>query len=182
MKCFSLSVILNKEILYEVNKMIVQLTGNVDYSITLDPSVWIFDDRKVLFEEAFRKSNNIVKEEDQSAKAASRWNKEVLEQKINPPVNKSITRFESEKILKNSYVMPIKHFLAHAEVRRAAQTVQLNTTNGEVEISLQKFKDSYLLFSIKGKPVQDKGPIHLYFKDGSNKDKPIKGIKEIIIN
>lgn len=33
--------------------MIVQLKGNVQFPITLDPTVWIFDDRKIKLEEAF---------------------------------------------------------------------------------------------------------------------------------
>ena len=31
--------------------MIIQLTGNVRYQITLDPSTWIFDDRKIVLED-----------------------------------------------------------------------------------------------------------------------------------
>ncbi len=34
--------------------MIIQIKGNVKYPITLDPSVWIFDDRKILLEDAFK--------------------------------------------------------------------------------------------------------------------------------
>lgn len=181
MKSLARSGILNKEIFYEVNEMIVQLAGNVSYSITLDPSVWIFDDRKILFEEAFVKPEKEEKEIDPLEKAAKRWKEEVLDQKINPPVNKSITRFEKEKILKNTYVMPLNIFLAHAEVKNGAEKVSLKTSTYPVEISLDELYDSYALFAVKGKPLQEDGPIHLYFKDGSNKDNPIKDIKKITI-
>lgn len=37
-----------------VINLIIQIKGNVKYPITLDPSVWIFDDRKILLEDAFK--------------------------------------------------------------------------------------------------------------------------------
>lgn len=161
--------------------MIIQIMGNVNYSITLDPTVWIFDDRKILLDEAFSNRKNDDEKSEQD-KVADRWSQEVYQQKIRPPVNKSINRFEREKILKNTYVMPIGEFLAHAEVNPHATDVTLETTQGQVEISLTDLQESYLLFAIKGKPIKDNGPIHIYFKDGSNKDDPIKGVQNIVIH
>lgn len=162
--------------------MIIQITGNVKFPITLDPSVWIFDDRKILFEEALSTANKATfKQNDEVEKAAARWDQNLYPQKVKPPVNKSIRRFDREKILKHSYVMPIREFLAHAEVNEDAKEVQLETTNGEVIIPLTVFQDCYLLFAVKGKPIQDQGPVHIYFRDGSNKDNPIKGVQKINI-
>ncbi|MFC4556978.1 hypothetical protein ACFO3D_01990 [Virgibacillus kekensis] len=162
--------------------MIVPITGNVTYSITLDPTVWIFDDRKVLLEEAFSDQLNNQEEGDELEKASQRWSREVYQQKINPPVNKSISRFERDKILENSYVMPINEFVDHAEIKDDAKDVTLLSGSGETTISLENLKNSYLLFAIDGKPLQEEGPVHLYFQDGSNKDNPIKGIEKIIVN
>lgn len=162
--------------------MIVQLKGNVNYPITLDPTVWIFDDRKVVLEEAFLVKNNSQLEVDHVELSADRWGAEVYEQRARPPVNKSITKFEREKILSHSFLMPIEEFIGHAEVKQDAKNVTLVTSNGEITISLSQLKDSYLLFAIKGKPVIENGPVHLYFKDGSNKENPIEGVKNIIIN
>lgn len=159
----------------------MQITGNVNYSITLDPTVWIFDDRKILFEDAFSTQPKKKRENDLT-KVADRWNQDVYQQKIKPPVNKSINRFEKEKILKNSYVMPINDFLAHAELQSKAKDVTLKTTKGDVTIPLSDFQDCYLLFAVKGKPIQEDGPVHIYFKDGSNKNNPIKGVQKVIIN
>lgn len=162
--------------------MIVQLTGNVNYSITLDPTVWIFDDRKVLLEEAFLdKQLDSNTEVDELELAANRWSQEVYQQRVRPPVNKSITKFEREKILKNSYVMPIYEFLSHAEVKPNAAGVRLVTVHGDINITLSELQDCYLLFAVEGKPVKNDGPVHLYFKDGSNQDQPITGIQKIII-
>ena len=163
--------------------MIVQLTGKVNYSITLDPTVWIFDDRKVLLDEAFIVNKNDNNEEvDPLERAADRWSQEVFQQRVRPPVNKSITRFERDKILINSYVMPISEFIGHAEIKPGAHDVTLVTANGPVNISLAEFQDCYLLFALKGKPLKDDGPVHLYFKDGSNKESPIRGVQKIIVN
>lgn len=80
--------------------MIVQLKGNVQFPITLDPTVWIFDDRKIKLEEAFLPD----KEENHPEKDVE------PQQRIRPPVKRSVSRFEGKKVLENSYVMPIKPF------------------------------------------------------------------------
>lgn len=163
--------------------MIVQLTGHVNYNITLDPTVWIFDDRKVLLEDAFIERVEVPHEGiDALENAADRFNREIYRASVKPPVNKSINRFEREKILKNSYVMPLRDFLQHAEVKTGSRDVTLTTVNGLINISLHDLQECYLLFAVKGKPVKEEGPVHLYLKDGSNKDNPITGIQKITIN
>ncbi|HLS61294.1 MAG TPA: hypothetical protein VK044_09205 [Virgibacillus sp.] len=167
-----------------MNILIVQLAGKVGYPITLDPTVWIFDDRKILFEEAFIKKDESAStyEVNELDEAAERWNRAIHLNEARPPVNKSITRFEREKILKNSYVMPIHEFLAHAEIADDAKDVILITADGDVRISLEQLLDCYLLFSIKGKPLKENGPVHLYFRDGSNHKTPITSVNKIVIN
>lgn len=162
--------------------MIVQLIGKVTYPITLDPTVWIFDDRKILFGDAFLTKERSTNSESNELKEASlRWDREVSQQRIKPPVNKSISRFEQKKILEGTYVMPIKYFLEHAEILSDAKGVRLETDTGSVEINLEQLSNCYLLFAQEGTIVKDRGPVHLYFHDGSNYDAPIKGIKKIVI-
>ncbi|MFD2760578.1 hypothetical protein [Lentibacillus juripiscarius] len=163
--------------------MIVPITGNVTYTITLDPTVWIFDDRKILLDEAFsdKKEDNI--QEDELEKASRRFNQEVYQQKINPPVNKSISRLEGQKFLENSYVMPILEFLNHAEINENATSATLVTANGaEQQVPLQALKECFLLFAVDGKPLKDDGPVHFLYRDGSNRENPIKGVEKIIID
>lgn len=164
--------------------MIVPILGNVNYPITLDPTVWIFDDRKVLLEEAFnaKEEEEIINNDEALRKTAENFDRELDQDFIRPPVNKSINRFEREKILVNSYVMPIKEFLSHAEVKKTAIDVTLVTDHKEIKISLGNLENSLLLFSIKGQPLLEDGPVHLYYQDGSNKENPIKNVKKIIIN
>lgn len=162
--------------------MIVPITGKVNYSITLDPTVWIFDDRKILLDEAFIEKTDLLEEEDELEKASQRFDRAIYQQQIKPPVNKSISRMEGEKILKNSYVMPLFEFLENAEVKSDAKDATLVTKEGDKKISLSELKDCYLLFARDGKPLKEDGPVHLFYKDGSNKDAPIKNINKIILN
>lgn len=163
--------------------MIVPIIGNVTYSITLDPTVWIFDDRKVEFEKAFENISEKANEEDELEEAASRWNRAVYEPNSKPPVNRSISKLEGEKILKGTYVMPIKEFVEHAEANNEAKTATLIVGNdADVTITLEELKNSYLLFALNGKTIKGDGPVHFFFKDGSNKDNPIKSVQKIVIN
>lgn len=170
-----------KRMIWEGDKMIVPITGNVKFSITMDPTVWIFDDRKIILEEAFTLQEQSV-EEDEITKAAKRWDRELYHQKVKPPVNKTLTKFEREKVLDHSYVMPLADFLGHAEIKSNAKSATLVTAKKEIEISLQQLQECYLLFAKNGKPLIADGPVHILFKDGSNKDNPIKNVQKISIN
>jgi len=162
--------------------MIIQLTGNVQHPITLDPTVWIFDDRKVSFEEAFTSaSEQENNEEDDIRKASQIWDREVYQQKLNPPINKSISTFEKKQILDGTFVMPIHHFLGNAQLHDNASGVTLETINGNHSISVNQLQNAQLLFAVDGKPIQEEGPVHIYFGDGSNQEEPIKGIKKIVV-
>jgi len=163
--------------------MIIQLTGQIQYPITLDASVWIFDDRKILLEDflAFEKRDN-EQSKDEFLKEASKrlsdaYTKDPRTKQVNPNMNKK----DRNEALTNSYVMAIEPFIAHAEPKDTAHTARLITKDNVIEISLEQLKKSVLHFSNKGKPLTDNGPVHLYFSDGSNKDQPIKGITKIII-
>jgi len=162
--------------------MIIQLTGNVQHPITLDPTVWIFDDRKVSFEEAFTSTSEKENtDEDDIRKASQIWDREVYQQKLNPPINKSISTFEKKQILDGTFVMPIHHFLGNAQLNDNASGVTLETINGTHSITVDQLQNAQLLFAVDGKPIQEEGPVHFYFGDGSNQEEPIKGIKKIVV-
>lgn len=163
--------------------MIVPIIGNVTYSITLDPTVWIFDDRKIEFDKAFETIPDERIEEDELEKAANRWNRAVYEPHSKPPVNRSISKLEGEKILKGTFVMPIEDFITHCEIKSDATAASLIIADGEeVKISLEELKNSYLLFAVDGKPLLEDGPVHFYHKDGSNRDNPIKFVQKIKVD
>lgn len=162
--------------------MIIQLKGKVKFPITLDSSVWIFDDRKITFDDAFSSNKEQVgqeKEEEKEEQLREMYSLQQYQQKIKPPVNKSLTRDEREKIFKNTYVMPLKPFVENAEIDPSATVAILHTDEEDVIVPLETFKSSYLLFAINGKPLKEGGPVHLYFEDGSNKEDPIKGFNKI---
>lgn len=165
--------------------MIVQIKGNVKFPITLDPTVWIFDDRKKTFSEVFEGEKIDIEskhsEEDELKRQSTRFDREVYQQKINPPVNKSINRYEKQRILKGTFLMPLKPFLHTSEPLPDVQKAALVTDEGEEIIDADVLAESLLLFSEDGKPLHDQGPVHLYFKDGSNRSTPIKGIKKIVL-
>ncbi|HLS66988.1 MAG TPA: hypothetical protein VK029_08355 [Pseudogracilibacillus sp.] len=161
--------------------MIIQVKGKVKFPITIDPSVWIFDDRKIKFLDAFSEMKR-EEEEDHAKKTAEMFDLEVYAQKkIKPPVNKSVRRYDREALLSESYVMPLKPFIEHTEVAPDANEALLHTKDEQVVLSLHLLNNSYLLFAKDGKPLKEDGPVHLYFADGSNKDEPIKGIQTIEI-
>lgn len=158
--------------------LIIQLTGNVAYPITLDPTVWIFDDRKILFDKAFSADKQDEQEVDEIKKVSERFEREYF---IKPPVNQTITRFEGKKVLENTYVMPIRDFIQNSEIKPEAKQVRIETDNEPVYISVDQLNSCLLLFAKDGKPLTEDGPAHLYFEDGSNKDNPITNVKKIIV-
>lgn len=163
--------------------MIIRLIGNVKYPLTLDPTVWIFDDRKISFEEAFNPKKENSSKEEEWKKTSQAWDRETSQQKIKPPVNKSISRMEGKKILEGTFVMPIKDFLSTSEPEQDAENAFLIREDGStVSISLTNLENSLLLFAKDGKPIRKNGPVHLYLQDGSNKDQPIEGIVKIEIH
>ncbi|UOQ43171.1 hypothetical protein MUN89_14665 [Halobacillus salinarum] len=162
--------------------MIVQIKGNVKYPITLDPTIWIFDDRKRTYDEVFNKAEaqKQAEEENELKRKSLRFDREVYQQKLNPPVNKSINRYEKERILKDTFLMPLKPFIHTSEPDSKVEKVYLETDEGQLELQTDDLAQALLLFSREGKPIKERGPVHLYFEDGSNKHDPIKGITKII--
>ncbi len=150
--------------------MIVQVRGNVKFPITLDPTVWIFDDRKILLEDFLKKGVNAAEDEALN-------DDQDLQQKTKPPVNRSLTKYEREKVLENSYIMPIKEFLYNSEPEENVVSAILHTDHSDVEISFSELEDSALLFAYNGKPLTD-GPVHVYVHNKSN---PIKGVHTITL-
>lgn len=161
--------------------MIVQIKGKVKFPITLDPSVWIFDDRKILLDELF-KEREIEAGKDDAQKTAEMFDRELyFNTKIKPPVNQSIQRFDREKILSDSFVMPLESFITNVEPNEDATSARLITEGDDIVISLEQLTNAYARFSNEGKQLSEDGPIHLYFGDGSNAEKPFKQVKQIII-
>lgn len=162
--------------------MIVQLKGNVQFPLTLDPTVWIFDDRKVIFEEAFIDTKEVENDADFLRKQAEIFEEVYLSKNNKPPVQKTVAKYRKEDVLKHSYVIPLKDFILNAEAHENAERAILHRKNDQVIIAYDQLLNAYALFAIEGKPLFDDGPIHIIFGDGSNKAEPIKNVQSIEIS
>jgi hypothetical protein len=161
---------------------IIVLSGKVRYSITLDPTVWIFDDRKVDLTTYFSTSSDHTNELEEYTKSVSKhWDREIMEGAVYPPTLKTEKKYEKEKVLTGSFGIPILPFLKNAELDEDAVALTIKTTASEHEISLDKAKNLLLGFSDMGKPLSEDGPVHVYFGDGSNLLHPIKNVREFTI-
>jgi hypothetical protein len=160
---------------------IILITGQVKFPITLDPGVWIFDDRKLDLTTHFSTPQEEIDDLLEYTKSVSKhWDREIMEGAIYPPTLKTEKKFIKEKVLSGTFAIPFKPFLENAEPIKGATKVVVKCLKEEVEITLDTAKDLILGFSSNGKPVED-GPIHVYFGDGSNQNNPILDVKEFII-
>ncbi|WP_369902899.1 peptidyl-prolyl cis-trans isomerase [Bacillus manliponensis] len=161
---------------------ILFIDGKVRFPITIDPSVWIFDDRKVDLTTYFTKPKETASELEVYTKEASRhWDREIREGALFPPINKSVTRFEKEKIIKGTFGIPLQPFLQNADMNEEARQIEVHTESNIILLSLEKASEAILGFSKDGKPLKENGPVHLYFGDGSNMNEPIHSIRKFTV-
>lgn len=161
---------------------IIMISGKVRFSITLDPSTWIFDDRKLDLTTYFIKE----KEEDNSleeyTKAVSQhWDREIMEGAIFPPTLKTEKKFLKEKVLTGTFGMLFKPFLKNAEPEEDASILVIQTKDGETELPIKEANELVLKFSDNGKPLISDGPVHVILGDGSNQQNPIKNVQRFIV-
>ncbi|MBA2874129.1 peptidyl-prolyl cis-trans isomerase [Thermaerobacillus caldiproteolyticus] len=161
---------------------IIPITGKVKFSITLDPGVWIFDDRKVDLLTYFSgQSEEEPQEEDEIKKISAYWDREIQEGAVSPPTLKTEKRFAKEKIITGTFAMPLVPFLRNAEPLPEATTLTIVTEHEEITIPLEQAYEAILGFSKDGKPLKEDGPVHFYFGDGSNREKPITHVRQFIV-
>lgn len=161
---------------------IVPLTGKVKFQITLDPGVWIFDDRKVDLNTYFQDEEKAKNELDEYTKNMSKnWTREIQEGATSPPTLKTEKKYEKEKIMTGTFGIPLDPFLKNAEPDEDADTLIILTEDPGNEVSLPLAKSSEIIFGFSkdGQPLKDDGPVHVFFKDGSNLDNPIKNVRGI---
>ena len=156
---------------------IVEIKGNVTFKITLDPGVWIFDDRKEELHTFFQQENEEETDLDTYTKLVSKhWDREIIEGARTPQPVKTEKKFMKEILLTGTFGILFEPFLLHAEPKETAKTIVIETVENEYSIPINQVNNIVLCFSNNGKPLTEDGPIHAYFKDGSNKDNPIKNI------
>jgi hypothetical protein len=160
---------------------IIPIKGAVKYNITLDPTVWIFDDRRLDLKTHFLEGTEV---EDEDLKyllnTGKHWSREIMEGATFPPTLKTERKFDRQGMKTGTFGMEINHFLKHAQIEENADKVVFELKDGqEHAFTIAEAKTLIFKYSQDGKPVTDGGPVHLLFGDGSIVDNPIKNIAAI---
>jgi len=161
---------------------IIPITGKINYQITLDPGVWIFDDRKVDLDTYFQETKATENELEKYTKSVSKhWDREIMEGAVFPPTLKTERKFEKQKLMEGNFGIVFEPFIKNAEPQDEATSLVIKHKDGELELSLEEAAKLILGFSKNGKPLTEDGPVYIYYGDGSNQQDPIKGVKEFHI-
>lgn len=164
-------------------ELIIPIKGNVKHAITLDPTVWIFDDRRIDLDEFF--AEDFVEKdemEEYKEKMGKHWSREIMEGATYPPTLKSEKRYEKDKMLTSSFGIVLKPFIHNAVPSADATTFTLITNDENYTYPLAEAENILFKFSHEGKPLREDGPVHVLFKDGSNKDTPIRHVQAIQVD
>lgn len=159
---------------------IITLSGAVKFTLTLDPTVWIFDDRKLDLKTYFEKEKVVEDDEKYLREVGAHWSREIMEGAVFPPTLKTERKFDRKGMMTGTFGIEIKPFLENAEISKEATAVVFDTTNGASHtFPIEQAKTFIFKFSQDGKPLLDDGPVHILFADGSNQENPIKNIQSI---
>ena len=159
---------------------IISITGAVQYKLTLDPTVWIFDDRKLDLTTYFDQGKETVDDEKYLREVGAHWSREIMEGAVFPPTLKTERKFDRKGMLTGTFGIEIKPFLENASILDTAKEVVFETADGASHVfSIEEAKTLIFKFSQDGKPLLEDGPVHIIFADGSNRDNPIKNIAAI---
>lgn len=164
-------------------EFIVPFKGKVKFNITLDPTVWIFDDRKLNLKTYFNEER-IEKDEMEEYKRGmgEHWSREIMEGATVPPTlnsEKTYKRQEKDEMLTGTFGMKFAPFLNNAEPSADASTVVFETAHGDHPFPLAEAEGLIFKFSENGKPLKEDGPVHILLPDGSNLENPITDILAI---
>ncbi|WP_043933468.1 hypothetical protein [Bacillus sp. EB01] len=156
---------------------IIQVTGNVNFPITIDPSVWIFDERKIDLDTYFDRSKEVADEAEKYKQSVSKqWDKELTEGAQPPEQIQPKKKLKKMEILEGSFGMELAPFIKNTEPREGAHSLTITASNQEYTFPLEEAHTLIAAFSKKGKPLREDGPIHIYKGDGSNRDNPLTNV------
>lgn len=141
--------------------MIFPITGNVRYPLTIDPTVWIFDERKIEVDQIGKEVGDNA-QEAYYAKMGAAWDKGITEGSRTDH-NKPMTREEKDAALRGTFAMPLAPFIQNAETLEGASALRFEGTE-TVELNLSTLPELYLQFSKDGKVLSD-GPVHLLYRN-----------------
>ncbi|KAA9026009.1 peptidyl-prolyl cis-trans isomerase [Niallia endozanthoxylica] len=156
---------------------IILIKGKVKFPITLDPTVWIFDDRKLDLDTYFDQQETEINELEEYTKSISKhWDREIIEGAQLPTTNKTKKKFIKEELTTGSFGIRFQPFLNNAEPFNDATVVIIESADQEYSLPIEEAKNIILGFSANGKPLMEDGPAHVYLNKDS-KSQPIKRIR-----
>jgi len=159
---------------------IVQIKGNVTYSITLDPSVWILDDRKKKLEDFFLHNEEEENQLEAYTKAASmHWDRERTEGSTPPSQKKEQKKTIKEQLTTETFGILFRDFLKNSEPSETAKEIIVVSENESRTFPLEQAVQFVLCFSYKGKSLKEDGPIHVYFNQ--NEHDKMTRVREFIV-
>lgn len=157
---------------------VIVIKGAVTYSITLDPSVWIFDERKINFKDLslIEEDNDTIEQHAYLQGAGAHWDRELREGATLPSERLSMP--ELRKSLEGDYGMKLSFFLKNAQVSPDATIMRIHRENGDhVDVSVEDANRAILQFAQNGKPIREKGPVFFYLPEQlKNKEQPIDSV------
>lgn len=148
---------------------IVPIRGNVKYGITLDPSVWILDDRKRLLDDFFdgeKKEENSLEEYTKSVSA--HWDREITEGAIPPSERPTEQKIKKVQLTTETFAISLHYFLHNCEPNPDASAFIVHSSNGNQSFPLSEAYHFVLCFSNQGKALFEDGPIHVYYGDSKD--------------
>ncbi|UFJ42970.1 hypothetical protein LOK74_10945 [Brevibacillus humidisoli] len=157
---------------------VIVIRGAVAYTITLDPSVWIFDERKIdLRSYDFTKESSQNEQERYASEAGAQWDKE-LQEGAPLPSHQQRSLAAERKVLEGDYGINLAPFLDHAEPLPGATTVVIHREGKQpVTLPLQEARRAILQFAKGGKPIRDNGPVLMYLPEQvKNGEEPLDAI------
>lgn len=157
-------------------KNIIQVSGLVKFPITIDPSVWIFDERKLTQELAFHISRDDHSIEKYTKEISTHWDREIMEGARLPSPQKTKVISKKQQLLTGTFYMPLFPFIQNAEPKETAKEIIICTREADYSYSLTSLQDMLLLFCVNGKPLTEDGPVYLYSRHKGLNQIPVKNI------
>lgn len=157
---------------------VIVIRGDVAFTITLDPTVWIFDERKIdLRTYDFTDEPPSEDLESYVKGAGAQWDKE-LREGAPLPGTQPRSLVEARKALEGDYGMRLAPFLDRAEPLPTAKWVRIHRDGKEsVTLPLEEARQAILQFAKGGKPIRENGPVLLYLPEQlRNGEAPIDAI------
>lgn len=158
--------------------MIIQILGNVRYQITLDPSAWIFDDRKEDLDKLLAAQSD---DEEINFDDSKEWNRQIIEGSTKPPTLKTEKKFKKKQLLEGTFVICMEPFFEYTEPERGEES--MITFNHDENSTILPYRDRskiFAQFSNEGKRLYDDGMIDiLLIENGQIKQRlnHVSGIK-----